>query len=419
MLTKICVVTNMYPPHHLGGYELAAQDAVRRWRAYGHEVCVLTSDVRFSHATGTDEDGVMRDLAFYWRDGEIVEPAMRERIAMERRNTQVFERVLDDFKPDVISAWHMGAMSLSMLTTAVRRDIALVCVIYDQWLVYGPKVDAWTRMFVKRPWARRFAERVTEGPSTVDIAGPRSAVCFMSDWLRKRSEELSTIELPAHRAIVYGGIDHETFTLGGRTIAPWTGRLLVAGRVEERKGVHIAVDAMEELSEATLDVVGPAEDDGYAAALRERVESGPLRERVRFYGPASRAELADAYRSADAFIFPVTWDEPFGMTPLEAMACGAPVIGTGTGGSDEFLLHEVNCLRVPRGDAHAIVDAVRRLASDDALRHRLINNGLLTAAQFSNDRFLDELEDWHEAAVGGFSGALPEARRPLRETLQT
>ena len=62
---------------------------------------------------------------------------------------------------------------------------------------------------------------------------------------------------------------------------------------------------------------------------------------------AAREELPAAYRAADVFVFPSTWSEPFGLVPIEAMACGVPVVGSGTGGSGEFLIDGATAL-VPR-----------------------------------------------------------------------
>jgi len=84
---------------------------------------------------------------------------------------------------------------------------------------------------------------------------------------------------------------------------------------------------------------------------------------------------------ADVVVFPVIWDEPWGLVPLEAMGMGRPVVATGRGGSAEYLRDGENALLFEAGDAVALADAVRRLAGDDALRARLRETGLATAPQ--------------------------------------
>ena len=106
------------------------------------------------------------------------------------------------------------------------------------------------------------------------------------------------------------------------------------------------------------------------------------------------------YGRADAVLFLPTWPEPWGLVPLEAMACGTPVIATGTGGSAEFLDHERNCLLVAPNDPPAVADAVRRLAGDPALRERLRAGGLETAARFTAAAYDDAILRETEALTG-------------------
>ena len=64
---------------------------------------------------------------------------------------------------------------------------------------------------------------------------------------------------------------------------------------------------------------------------------------VRFLGAKPRAELRDVYAAADVVVFPVQWNEPWGLVPLEAMSVGRPVVASGTGGSAEYLRDGENC----------------------------------------------------------------------------
>jgi glycosyltransferase involved in cell wall biosynthesis len=115
-------------------------------------------------------------------------------------------------------------------------------------------------------------------------------------------------------------------------------------------------------------------------------------------GQLSPDEMAQQYAACDVVLFPVEWDEPWGLVPLEAMAVGRPVIATGKGGSGEYLRHEENCLLTDAGDPEALKAAVGRLASDEALRRRLRTNGFETASQHTLEQFVQRTADAHEAA---------------------
>jgi glycogen synthase len=76
---RILTIGNMYPPHHLGGYELIWRSAVRHHRAAGHDVRVLTTDVRFGEAAERDDPQCFRELRWYWKDAAARPARARQR----------------------------------------------------------------------------------------------------------------------------------------------------------------------------------------------------------------------------------------------------------------------------------------------------------------------------------------------------
>lgn len=414
-MTRALVLTNMYPPHHLGGYELLCRDFVEHWRGSGHEATVLTTTMRLPGVVEDDDEEaeVRRDLDFYWEDHRIVAPRPWRALGMERRNQRVLREALADVRPDVVSVWHMGAMSLGLLTTLVeahRRGDGppSVYVICDDWLVYAPDLDAWARRFLHRPRLAGAVRRLAGVPTAPADIGADGTFCFISDFTRRRAERKSRWD-PERSTVVYSGIHHGDFPPPAPDGREWRWRLLCVGRLDERKGIHVALRGLTRLpEEATLEILGRG-DETYAAELRRLAGELGVADRVRF-SAVSRAELAERYRDADVFLFPVLWDEPFGLVPVEAMACGTPVVATATGGSAEFLADEVNCLRIPPDDPDALADAVRRLADDPDLRARLTEAGHRTADELDVDRVNETLASWHLAAAEGFPEGPPEDR---------
>ncbi len=141
---------------------------------------------------------------------------------------------------------------------------------------------------------------------------------------------------------VYNGVDGDMFRPGDRAKAQ-APTILYVGRVEERKGVHVLLDAFEQfvgprLPAARLQIVGPhsywdARPSGYYAALTERCRSNP---RVELRGPTYvDEELAALYRSATVSIVPSVFPEALGLTSLEAQASGVPVVVSDSGGLPE------------------------------------------------------------------------------------
>ena len=112
------------------------------------------------------------------------------------------------------------------------------------------------------------------------------------------------------------------------------------------------------------------------------------------------------------FIFPSEWEEPFGLVPLEAMACDTPVVATGVGGSADFLFDGGNCLLFPPADDVALAAAVRRLADDPAQRRDLVTSGRRTAAWADSDALGAVARRWHEVAADRFRDEPPPDPHP-------
>ena len=402
---RTLVITNLYPPHHYGGYELLCRDAVDAWRDRGHDVLVLCTDHRVVGRVDEAEPGVERSLQFYWRDFEILRPPLRTRFRIERANRARWLDALEQFRPDVVSVWNYGMFGFPMLAEVVRRQIPLVLVIGDLWPCWGPVFDPWTSAFdggrAVRRVLGRVVERVTGIPKALPDLGAHSVALPASEWLRSRIERDSPFRF-AHMTVVPHGFDARDFPIVEPAVAvarPFGWNLLLPGRLDERKGWRTAVQALTALPDASLTLAG-AGDERERVAVRAVAAALGVGGRVQHL-VVERSEMAALYRDADVVLFPSEWEEPFGIVGLEAMASGTPVVATATGGSAEYLHDASNCLQFPVGDPAALADAVRRLADDLDLRRRLIENGTATAARYTEADTIRALETWHLAASDG------------------
>ena len=389
----------MYPPHHFGGYELVWQSAMRHLERRGHEVRVLTTDVR-TDSSQPDAPNVRRKLRWYWRDHDFPRLPRRERVRLERENARVVERELREFRPHVVTWWSMGGMSLSLLERVRRRRIPAVAFVHDDWLDYGPRVDGWVAPLARRPpWARALAERLVGVPANVDLDRAARYV-FVSETTRRRA--LAAGRAPASTGVAHSGIE-QAFLEPAQERA-WSWSLLYVGRLDERKGVDTAVEALAHMPEASLTLLG-GWDEREQRRLSALAADAGVAERIVFGGQRSRTEVHAAYGDADAVVFPVRWEEPWGLVPLEAMGRGRPVVATGRGGSGEYLRDGVNSLLFKAGDPAALAAAVGRLARDAELRRRLREAGFETAAQHTEERFnATVLAEVERAATAGSVG---------------
>ncbi len=376
----------MYPPHHEGGYELIWRGAVTELRSRGHDVSVLTTDHRRDGVPDDPEPGVSRTLRWYWRDHAYPSMSWRGRLALERHNARVLDAELATLRPDVVSWWAMGGLSLGLLERVRRAGLPAVAVVIDDWLVYGPRVDGWVRLGSRLGPVRTMLERATRLPARPPRADAARWL-FCSQFTRDAAEAARG---PLPGSVVHPGVDP---SLGGtRDSGPWRWRLLYYGRIDARKGIATAIEALTSLpAQAVLTVLGGG-DRAHAAELQDLADRRGVGDRVAFRPQVERDALPDAIADADVVVFPVSWEEPWGLVPLEAMTVGRPVVATGRGGSSEYLCDGENCLLYDGLDAGALASCLRQLASDPELRSKLRRGGIATASQHSERAFHDRVE---------------------------
>jgi|tagenome__1003787_1003787.scaffolds.fasta_scaffold20783912_2 D-inositol-3-phosphate glycosyltransferase len=184
------------------------------------------------------------------------------------------------------------------------------------------------------------------------------------------------------------GVDLDAFRSGPspRVLRPMR-RIVSIGRLVERKGVHTLIEALPLVPGAELVVAGGPDEreldgDPHVRLLRAAAEELGVADRVRFVGRVGRAEVPALMRSADV-VACVPWYEPFGIVPLEAMACGVPVVGAAVGGLLDSVVDGVTGLLVPPRDPAATAAALNRVLGDENLRLRLGR----TAAEHVATRF--------------------------------
>ncbi len=395
MLTLI----HLYPPHHLGGYEVACQGAMERFADRGAEVVVLAAD---HYMDGVDEPAskvaVRRQLKGWWDwdSWSPDQPSLTERVRRERHNQRTLLHVVDEFRPDVASVWSLGMMSWSLATLLERRRVPTVLVFLDHWVTFAYRFDAWTRVFDKRVWARPLGSVLGLETRLPSFEGAVASVA--SRMIGETIDRGGRWKFP-DAELVPIGVDTRDFPVCEPQARAWNWRILYVGRVVPQKGVHTLVRSLALLpAAARLEVVGRASGPEREAMVSVAKSLG-VADRVTFDVARSRQDLRRRYLEADVVVFPSEWPEPFGLVPLEAMACAAPVVATATGGSGEFLVDGDNCVVFTAGDHQALAAALHSLAVDPALRQRIVEGGRATASELTMDRFAQRLERLHHRAV--------------------
>jgi mannosyltransferase len=196
-------------------------------------------------------------------------------------------------------------------------------------------------------------------------------------WLIARQEALvatspqaaSYLDRPA--TVIMHGVDTAIFhpvedraALRVSLNLPENGTILGCfGRIRAQKGVDLLVEAALRLLPSRPDVhivfTGRVTEDNrtFHGGLMARLTAAGLADRVRFLGEIPWADVVRLYQSLDLFVAPARW-EGFGLTPLEAMACGVPTVAARVGAFEALIDDPATGSLVPPGDADALTDAL-------------------------------------------------------------
>jgi glycosyltransferase involved in cell wall biosynthesis len=236
------------------------------------------------------------------------------------------------------------------------------------------------------PWffvsdSKRRAPFLQRGLATLSYRLPLCQI-VVSAWLRKQLPGRSARGLP----IVNDGVDASTFSpnpeaKGNRAMRR---TIVTIARSDPGKGLHHFEQAMRIVARAMPDSTLLLVSQESGLTIDTPMSTATVR-------PRGDAELANCYNRADVFVFS-SLREGFGMPPLEAMACGIPVVTTDCGGVLDYAEDGVNCLVVPVGNPQAMARAVHEILADGKLARRLSEAGIETARRYTWEAMVGKLE---------------------------
>ncbi|HYT60826.1 MAG TPA: glycosyltransferase family 4 protein [Haliangiales bacterium] len=428
---KILVLTNLYPPHHAGTYDLRCQSVTETLRLRGHPVLVVTSN----HGLNTEQrdEEIHRRFFLNGAFGHPLSTGYREVQRIEEHNHRVLQEAIADFQPDLVHVWSLRGLSKSLIFGLRNSRLPTVYDIADRWLAEDLRADPWLRWW-NAPGSnllRRSLElagqrnrfdataptRMIKGLERIpEVYGPPEVVAnvtpdsisslrfdrlyFCSRALKQATQETGL--RVSHGEIIYPGISMQLFVGDVKPVSAPLNKLLVVGRLNEESGLMTAVQALLQArqgkSQLALSIYGRGETD-YISQLRSFVVQNSLP--VEFLTVSNQnRDLAAVYRQHDALLYTAEWEEPFAVTPLEAMACGLPVIGANVGGARELLRHGENALTYTPGDAPELAARIQELQMQPALRCQLAETAQAEVqSKYNETTVVDQIENYLNTSI--------------------
>jgi glycosyltransferase involved in cell wall biosynthesis len=212
---------------------------------------------------------------------------------------------------------------------------------------------------------------------------------------------------------VYNGVDLDFFPFSAEA----EDYLLIAGRIVPEKGYKEAIELAQRTDHRLL-IIGPVYSDqqGYF----DQYIKPHLSEKILYLGAMEKSQLVRYYQKAKAFVTPIQWEEPFGLTTIEAMACGTPVITLHRGAAPEIVQNRKTGYVV--GSMAEMAAAVKKIDKISRAACRLH-----VEKHFSTDRMVDEYEATFQKIVAGnklgrlqrkVSGTAYKATKPLKQPVK-
>ncbi|WP_179469070.1 glycosyltransferase [Mycolicibacterium vinylchloridicum] len=231
----------------------------------------------------------------------------------------------------------------------------------------------------------------------------------------------------SHVSVVPCGVDVEMFSNQGSTAERGARpRIVAVGTSLAHKGFDTMIIALRGIPRAELVIVGGPEaqhlgDNTEVRRLSVLASELGVADRVVFTGAVPHDAMPDMLRSADVVIC-APWCEGFGIVPLEAMACGVPVVATAVGGMRDTVVDDVTGRLVPPRNPRAIAEAASAMLNDAFLRrgHGLAGRDR-ACARYTWDRIADETLRIYERLVAratGESAPITVGEHPIQDTTE-
>jgi glycogen(starch) synthase len=412
---RILVLTNLYPPAVLGGYEVECAAVVDHLRARGDDVHVLTSRLHADEAP--PDPRVTRALTWLpstWR-GAVRAPWA------SLHDARVVRRELARVEPDLVFCWNAANVPWAVVRIALDTAPAVAFRVCEAWFGRLFAGDQVMRHLLpgdrgaRRVWAQ--GVRLLNRHPALGLdprRRARAAVSWNSEALRAHAGMPAVIEPALERVVHSVAVRGAAFAGVPREPAGGGPLIAFAGRVDGAKGADVAARAVARLRDehgmpARLLLAGVVPD-----GWRARLEALAPAEALEFAGLLTTDELARVLGRADALVIPSTTFDAFPQICLEGALARVPIVAAAIGGIPECLHDEEHALLHPPGDDAALAAALARTFADPEATAARVARARQRADELGLEPYLEASAAFADAAVAALRKADHAGLREVR-----
>lgn len=351
MRPRVLFCANAYPPNFIGGAELITHYHASCLKRLGHPVMVFAGEPGGPHHTprqDTYEDVPVLRYGLHHPD-YYYEFVNFQHNAVD----ELFERTLDQFRPDVVHMHNLIGLSVGMIHRAKRRGIKTVLTLHDLWGF------CFKNTLIKRPGeicddfsaCEECLPRISDGEDRNlpirmrhDYIGSqfREVDAFISPSLYLARQYVRAGVPVGRMWPIWNGVDVGQFSAVRKTPAQGKTRFTFAGHFGHHKGIPVLLDAVAQLGHRDDYQVNMVGSGDLLEPSRAFVEERQLGSIVRFRGKIENSRMRDVLAETDVFVLPSVWPENQPVTLTEAMATSTAIIASDMGGVPEMVTHGVS-----------------------------------------------------------------------------
>lgn len=369
---KILVLSNLYPPQVIGGYERAIADFASLLKQRGHDVVVLTSNAP-EIATNCPEPAlnptVHRQLRLggTWNEQGAEWLPSEQLASIHEHNIDAVQKTVQQFQPDLCLAGNITFFGIDLLRSFFAQGIPVAHYVMNAhpgYVVEQSPPDHLHRYITCSDWVRRNMHQLGYAVETAQVVYPGAAV-----------EQFYQETLPPHDYL----------------------RIAYASLVMPYKGADTLIEALCLLHAAGVKfiatIAGGTFLPEFVQALQHLIESEGMQDCVQLPGVLSRQALSKLYKDCNVLVFPSRFEEPFGISQVEAMAAGLTLVTSGTGGASEIIEHGQDGLIFESENPLDLAECLSSLPAQPDVWLTLSQAGQRKAvSQFSQAKAVEQLE---------------------------
>ena len=367
---RILVINNLYPPQELGGYGRLMFDFANILEKRGHNVYVLTSDTPYLGCIDKDEPNIDRGLVLCggWHNGASKLINDNDKILqIIKGNSEKIRNVIHEFRPELCLSGNIDFLSCMVFEPFLENGIPVIHYVANESTGYvvsdTPRSDLY-RLAAASRWVRDVILQAGYPLNEISVVYPGALV-----------KEFKMHILPAQDKL----------------------RIAYASIVLPYKGPQILIEALTSIHERGVDfhcsLAGGTTDEKFVDELRKFIADAGMEDKVEFLGFLPRKRLKGFLARHNVLAFPSVFQEPFGISQVEAMAAGLTVVSSGTGGAKEIIEHGKSGLIFESENSESLARELLRLTENPKKWREIAREGQRRAMEeFDIEKSVDRLE---------------------------